>query len=87
MKWVSFVQTSDGKIHRDALRAAEYAETRYQNALSSIAHRMVHQDKYTKMMEFVDAHLDEYVNLKALKDDIKLDKDEDQNADPRRVKL
>lgn len=74
MKWVSHVQTRDGELHRDVLRATTHAEKVYGEALSRLAHRAVAIQKYSGMQEFIDANLDAFIELRALRDDITLQK-------------
>lgn len=78
MKWVSKVQTSDGTLHDNAQKAQHHAEVRYGEALTQLAHKLVRCEKYTQMCEFLDANLDAFLQLKALKDDTVLEKGEDE---------
>lgn len=78
MKKVVRVQTMDGVLHEDLRRARHYADERYGNALTQLAGKAVSVEKYTKMVEFIDAHLVDFVFLKALKDDLTL---EDERAE------
>lgn len=74
MRRVSRVQTADGVLHEDERAALRHAERRYGDALSRVAHQIVHLDwKYTTTMEFIDTNLNAFVELKALKDDITLE--------------
>jgi hypothetical protein len=76
MKWIQHVQTRDGKLHHDYIVAKRHAEKVYGEALSSVARKIVALDwKYVATMEFLDANLDAFIELKALKDDIALIKD------------
>jgi len=77
MKWVRNVQTRDGTLHNNVLRATEHAERLYGEALSRLAHRAVAVEKYSKMMEFIDANLDAFIELKALKADTTLAQSDD----------
>lgn len=76
MKWVQHVQTMDGKLHHDYGRAKCHAENVYGLALTKLAQAALRCEKYTPMLEFIDANLDEFVQLKALKDDITLEPEE-----------
>ena len=73
MKQVTRYQTLDGELHPTAHAATNHAERRYGEALTSLAHQAVRQEKYTKMVDFIDGHLDAFAALKALKADISLE--------------
>lgn len=70
-------KTSDGKIHEDFRSAERYADNRYGNALTSLAHQLVRIGKFKEMVEFLENHLEEFVKVQALKDDIPVTKDDD----------
>lgn len=75
MKWVAMVRTSDGVLHDDKPKADKHAEQRYGEALTRIAHELVHTDgKYSKVIEYIDANLEKFAELHALKRDIELEK-------------
>lgn len=73
MKAVPMIVTSDGAQHTSVERATRHAEQRYGDALSRLAHRLIQCDKYGVMQAFIDETLDQFVALKALKDDITLE--------------
>lgn len=76
MKRVIRFQTADGALHETASAARGHANRRYGDALTRLAHRAVQQEKYTKMLEFINNNLDAFVELKALKADIDLENDD-----------
>ena len=76
MKRVIRFQTVDGALHETASAARGHADRRYGEAMTRLAHRAVQQEKYTKMVDFIDNNLDAFVELKALKADIDLENDD-----------
>jgi len=76
MKRVIRFQTADGALHETASAARGHADRRYGEAMTRLAHRAVQQEKYTKMVDFIDNNLDAFVELKALKADIDLENDD-----------
>lgn len=74
MRWVQKVQTLDGLLHDNTIKAERHAESLYGLALCNLARQLVQIDKYRAMTEFVDANLAQFVALKALKDDVQLEK-------------
>ena len=73
MKRVTRYQTLDGELHPSVHAATNHAERRYGDALTSLAHQAVRQEKYTQMVAFLDGNLDAFAALKALKADISFD--------------
>lgn len=76
MKTVTKIQTQDGCLHDNEQRAKSHADQVYGEALSKAAHKLSHLTKYSDWMEFIDANLDTFTKLKALKDDIEHESDE-----------
>ena len=76
MKRVIRFQTADGALHETASAARGHADRRYGDAMTRLAHRAVQQEKYTKMVDFIDNNLDAFEELKALKADIDLENDD-----------
>ena len=75
-KW----QTLDGKLHDTPLRAEQHADAQYAQAVSAIAAKLVHLDKYQDVKTFIDENLNAFVALKTLKADIEIPKyDEDED--------
>jgi hypothetical protein len=72
MKTVTMIQTQDGEYHTDEQSAKRHADKVYGEALSVMAARLVRIEKYSPMMDFIDANLDEFRKLKALRDDYEL---------------
>lgn len=73
VKW----ELSDGALFDDAHVAKRRAESRYGQALSRLAHKLVAVEKYTAMCEYLDNDLEEFIALKALKADIELTRDDE----------
>ena len=58
MKTETVYTTSDGQRHDTIDRAKRHADARYADAMCRLSHRLVAVEKYGRMTEFVDAHLD-----------------------------
>lgn len=63
---------SSGQMFFDTKAAEKAADKNYGEALSRLAHRLVREEKYSAMMTFVDENLDRFIELRDLKEDIKL---------------
>jgi hypothetical protein len=70
MKAVTRIQTFDGQLHETEYDAKNHVERIYGELLSSIAHKLVRIEKYTAMCDFVDANLDLFTQLSAIKADL-----------------
>jgi hypothetical protein len=80
MRWIQMVQTSDGVLHENALKAEQHSEKRYGDELTRIAHELCRTDgKYSKLTEYIDANLGAFVKLAALKADITLENSDDDD--------
>jgi hypothetical protein len=71
MKWVQRIQTRDGMVHETEKAAKRHAEARYADKLLPLSHKLIAQ-RLGDLAGFVDANLDKFLELKALKDDIEL---------------
>jgi len=74
---VVLFKTSDGQLHENYLKAERHAEERYGAAVCDLARKALQQDKYKNMVKFIEEHLDQFVSLKALQNDITLPPPED----------
>lgn len=72
MTRVTRIQTSDGLLHDNYLKAERHAEERYGRALTELAHKAVRVEKYVAMAAFLEENLAAFVELKALRDDTQL---------------
>jgi CRP-like cAMP-binding protein len=70
MREVIRIETSDGVLHKDIATATRHAEERYDSELTRLASRLVRINKYVEFIDFIEKHLDEFVNLSLLKRDI-----------------
>lgn len=77
MRWVQRIQTRDGALHETARDAKKHAEVMYANKLLPLAGKLAQMDKYSAVSEYLDANLDKFLELKALKDDLLLVEGED----------
>lgn len=73
MERITKLKTADGALHDTETDARKHAEARYANALLSLAHRLVRIEKYSAVTEFLDANLDAFADLTALKRDIQIE--------------
>ncbi len=78
MKRVSRIQTSDGALHESERDAKRHAERRYGDALLRHGRALTHQ-KYTTVTDYLDANLDELVELQALKKDMEMEPGHDDD--------
>lgn len=72
MKWVQRIQTIDGVLHETPQAAKRHAEARYADKLLPLAGKLVQIGKYTAMADYLNNNLDQFLELRALKDDIVL---------------
>lgn len=79
MKKVIRYQTSDGVEHKNFESATKYADNRYGNALTSLAHELLRVQKYRLMVEFLENNLGRFVEVQRFKDDIPLKDDDDED--------
>ncbi len=80
MRQKTVVETSDGGTHDTLKDAQKHLDNQYGNLLTSLTHKLVVTDlKYLALMDFVEAHLDDFVKLKALKIEAENYTDEEGN--------
>lgn len=77
MKSIPAWQTSDGTVFTDQERAIAYADKRYGDALTRLAHEAVRMEKYAAMTEFIEANLYRFLMLSELRKDRKLEPEDD----------
>lgn len=78
MRLVERWQTADGALHETERDAREYAENRYRLAVDRLAHEAVRAcEKYVGAQEFIEASIDEFARLAALRADCELEEGED----------
>ncbi len=77
MKRVDRYVTDDGHEFASLTRAEHHAEERLGAAITDLARRMLLADKYPKAIEFIEKNLDDFVRLKRLQEDIKLEPEPD----------
>lgn len=79
MKMVQKYQTQDGVIHDSEHQARRYVDMLYGKGLTKLAHDLVQLQKFTQVQDFIDTRLDEFVRLKALRDDAQLEPTQGDN--------
>lgn len=67
MRRVSRVQTSDGVLHNSERDARAYCERRVGPLLTHHAHTLVHIDKYTGILEYLESNLDAFAEARRWK--------------------
>ena len=77
MKRVSRIETRDGALHESERDAKRHADKAYGDALLHIGRELA-QQKYTFVTDYIDSNLAAFVELKALKDDLQLPADNNQ---------
>jgi hypothetical protein len=70
MKRVEMFKTADGQTFPTAELASGHAEGLYMDAIGSLAHRMVHLEKYSQMREWLHQNREELAQLVTLHADI-----------------
>lgn len=80
MKQVAAFVTSDGTVFTDMRDAKKYAEARYSDALLRLARELCQIDKYSTTAAFIDARLDDFTKLAALKADCLLPKESEDEC-------
>lgn len=70
--------TSDGESHRDLPAAKKHAEKRYGDLLLTLSRALVPLN-YTATSEFIDANLEQFAQLQALKEDCQVDAEEESD--------
>lgn len=78
MKVVTKIETSDGCLHDHVRKAKSHAEKRYADALLRHGRALANQ-RYTEVTEYIDAHLEEFVELAALKQDRELEENAEED--------
>lgn len=70
MKQFTGYITEDGQVHHTFKDAQRYAEKRYGDALTRLAHILCKTEgRYSAILECVDEHLSSFVALQKFKDD------------------
>lgn len=79
MRQITCYQTSDGIIHTSIGDATRHVDKCYGDLLTHTAHHMVAatNGKYGKTSEYIDKHLDTFVEMARLRDDMKLETADD----------
>lgn len=62
--------TNDNKMFDSVADAVKHLEVTYGDKLTTIAHRILKNGKYTELCEFLDKHLDLFQELIDLKEEI-----------------
>lgn len=78
MKQINMIQTHDGIVHDSVQDATKYLQKQYGDNLLSIGRKLANQN-YTTVTNFINDNLNLFIQLKAIKDDMKIEwSDEDE---------
>lgn len=72
MKRIDAFKTRDGSVFESEDAARKYTERLYSDKLCQISHQLAQLVKYVNIIEYVDAHVDDFVELAALRKDREL---------------
>lgn len=72
-------KTKDGNVFTSYGNAHDHANEEYGAALAKLARELVQIDKYVDMLKALQDHLESFKELIALKDDIELKAEEEDN--------
>lgn len=72
-RWI----THDGVEHTSEAAARGHVDRLYGSLLTSLAHAALRVDKYTPMLSFIESNLERFVQLKAIKDDLRVENPEE----------
>ena len=79
MKAITKIQTVDGKLHDNEREALRHAEAVYTNAVHKLVGRMLNSAPTCKALnfaDFIDENLNLFIALSPLKNDLKLEADD-----------
>lgn len=81
MKRIECYETEDGTLHRSYSEAKKFAEARYADQLSKMAHKLCQIDNYSEMMEALDGYKGSMQRLLDLSKDLRTcHEDEDEGT-------
>lgn len=81
MKIVQMYQTDDGALHKTHADATRHWDRVYGDVVTSLAHDMVHVQKYKDAVPWIEARIDEFAKLAKIRDGFKVTKDDDCYCD------
>jgi hypothetical protein len=82
MQRITAYVTSDGKIFTEQDKAKRHAKARHADALLALARALCIIQKYSETAEYIDANLDKFLAVAALKNDIAIQEEPDPAATP-----
>lgn len=82
MQRITAYVTSDGKLFTEHDKAKRHAKARHADALLALARALCVIDKYVDTAEYIDANLEKFLALSALKADIEIQEEPDPAATP-----
>lgn len=77
MRRITKIETRDGKLHSGQKEAQKHIDKIYGDILLKLARDLTNHMKYMETAEYLDANLDKFVELKAWKDDKKMEADDE----------
>lgn len=73
MKTRTVVETYDKTLFDSKKAAYDYLETLLYNKAGRIAHKLIQKNKYTEVMDFIVANLDDFKELITIQQDMTMD--------------
>ena len=80
MKIVSMFQTDDGMLHKTHADAIRHWDRVYGDVITSLAHDMVHVQKYKDAVPWIEARIDEFAKLAQIRAGFDLINDDDDDS-------
>jgi len=77
MERVKFIQTFDKILHQDIVTARRHLDKLYGETVNRLAAKAISDTefKYSKLIEFIDRNLDEFVFLNTIKQDMVMEEE------------
>lgn len=81
MRRTTMYRTYDGSLHETQQRAKDHAKKVYGDFLTTIAHALCKLEKYSKILDYLDANTETLAHLKTLKEDTTLEPGYEEDDD------
>lgn len=80
MRKITMFETSDGALHATEKDARRYAENRFGDKVTAMAHVAARIEKYSSMCDWLESSLSDFAELIALRADADTMQDETEGA-------
>ena len=77
MKQINQIQTHDGIMHDSVQDATRYLQKQYGDCILGIGKKLANQN-YTTVTNFINDNLNLFIQLQAIKDDMKIEWSDDE---------